>query len=78
LAHGVVYLATSPKNRSAYDGLRSAQADVRQLGNLPIPLNLRNATTKLMDEIGYGKDYEMYSKEDLLPEKLKGKKYFKK
>lgn len=78
LAHGVVYLATSPKNRSAYDGLRAAQADVKNLGNLPIPLNLRNATTKLMDEIGYGKDYEMYSKEDYLPEKLKGKKYFKK
>jgi putative ATPase len=78
LAHGVVYLATSPKNRSAYNGLREAQADVKALGNLPIPLNLRNAETKLMKEIGYGKDYEMYSKEDLLPDKLKGKKYFKK
>jgi putative ATPase len=78
LAHGVVYLSTSPKNRSAYDGLRSAQSDVKNFGNLPIPLNLRNAVTKFMDEVGYGKGYEMYSKEDLLPEKLKGKKYFKK
>ncbi len=77
LAHGVVYLAKSPKNRDAYDALRAAQADVKEFGNLPIPLNLRNAETKLMEDIGYGKGYEMYSKEDLLPDKLKGKKYFK-
>lgn len=77
LAHGVVYLATSPKSRSAYDGLRAAQVDVRNFGNLPIPLNLRNPETKLMEDIGYGKDYEMYTKESLLPEKLKDKKYFK-
>jgi len=76
LAHGVVYLAKSAKNRSAYDGLRAAQKDVEVYGNLPIPLNLRNAETKLMEEIGYGKGYEKYSKEDLLPDKLKGKKYF--
>ncbi|MBU3935341.1 replication-associated recombination protein A [Patescibacteria group bacterium] len=78
LAHGVVYLSTSPKNRSAYDGLRSAQADVKQFGNLPIPLKLRNPETKLMESIGYGKGYEKYDKDDLLPDKLKGKKYFKK
>lgn len=77
LAHGVVYLSLSAKNRSAYDGLRASQADVRQYGNLPIPLNLRNAPTKLMEEIGYGKGYDMYTKEDLLPDKLKGKKYLK-
>lgn len=75
LAHGVTYLAKSPKNRSCYDGLRSAQKDVKELGNLPIPLNLRNAPTKLMAEIGYGAGYEKYTKEDLLPDKLKGKKY---
>ena len=78
LAHGVTYLALSPKNRSAYDGLRSAQADVKTYGNLPIPLVLRNAETKLMEELNYGKGYEKYTKEDLLPEKLKGKKYYKK
>ncbi|HCU55016.1 AAA family ATPase [Candidatus Shapirobacteria bacterium RIFOXYD1_FULL_38_32] len=78
LAHGVVYLATSPKNRSAHDGLRAAQVDVRTYGNLPIPLSLRNPETKLMEEIGYGKGYEKYTDKDLLPEKLKGKKYFKK
>ncbi len=77
LAHGVVYLCKAPKDRSAYDGLRAAQADVAQFGNLPIPLNLRNAPTKLMKNLGYGKDYEMYSKESLLPDQLKGKKYLK-
>ena len=77
LAHGVVYLAKSKKDRSSYDGLRAAQEDVKTLGNLPIPMNLRNAPTKLMKEIGYGKGYDMYTKEDLLPEKLKGKKYIK-
>ena len=46
-------------------------------GNLPIPLKIRNASTKLMKELGYGKGYEKYTKDDLLPEKLKGKKYFK-
>ncbi|KKT73390.1 MAG: recombination factor protein RarA, partial [Candidatus Collierbacteria bacterium GW2011_GWB1_44_6] len=78
LAHGVVYLSNSPKNRSAYDGLRAAQSDVSRFGNLPIPLSLRNATTKLMKNLGYGSDYEMYSEADLLPEKLLGKKYFQK
>jgi len=53
LAHGVVYLAKSKKDRSSYDGLRAAQEDVKTLGNLPIPMNLRNAPTKLMKEIGY-------------------------
>ncbi|MBP6989246.1 replication-associated recombination protein A, partial [Candidatus Shapirobacteria bacterium] len=55
LAHGVVYLAKSPKDRTAYDGFMAALADVKTYGNLPIPMNLRNAPTKLMKEIGYGK-----------------------
>lgn len=76
LAHGATYLAGCTKNRSSYDALRSAQSDIHKTGNLPIPLNLRNAPTKLMQKLGYGKDYEMYSNEDLLPDKLKGKKYF--
>jgi putative ATPase len=76
LAHGVVYLSLAPKDRSAYDAYMEALADVKKYGNLPIPLNLRNAPTKLMKDIGYGKGYEMYTKEDLLPEKLRGKKYF--
>jgi len=77
LSHGVIYLAKSPKNRSCYDGLRAAQMDVKKYGNLPIPLNLLNAPTDLMKELDYGKGYEKYTKEDLLPERLKGKKYFK-
>ena len=76
LAHGVVYLAKSPKDRSAYDAYMSALKDVEDFGNLPIPLNLRNPETKLMKQAGYGKDYQMYSKESLLPDKLKNKKYF--
>ena len=77
LVHGVTYLANAPKNRTAYDALRAAQADVRQYGNLNIPLNLKNADTKLLKEIGYGKGYEMYPDKEtsLLPDKLKGKKY---
>jgi putative ATPase len=78
LSHGAIYLANAAKNRSAYDALRNAQKDVRDFGNLPIPMNLRNAPTKLMKEIGYGKGYEKYTNKDLLPEKIKGKKYFDK
>ena len=55
--------------------LSAALSDVDILGNLPIPLNLRNAPTKLMKDLGYGKGYDKYTKEDLLPDKLKGKKY---
>ena len=51
--------------------------DVKNYGNLPIPLKLRNAPTKFMKKVGYGKGYEMYDEGDLLPEVLKGKKYFK-
>jgi len=77
LAAGTVYLAQAPKDRRAYDAYMSALADVKQFGNLPIPMNLRNAPTKLMKKLGYGSGYDMYTKEDLLPEQLKGKKYFK-
>lgn len=76
LAHGVVYLATAPKDRSAYDGLLAAQSDVRTHGNLPIPLKVRNAPTKLMKDLGYHQGYKFYSKEDFLPDKLKGKRYY--
>jgi putative ATPase len=77
LAHGVVYLATSKKDRQAYDGLQMAIEDVKKHGNLPIPLHIRNAPTKLMKNLGYGKGYEKYPKnKSYLPEKLKGKKYY--
>lgn len=77
LAHGVAYLSQCKKDRSAYDAYFAALDDVKKHGNLPIPMNLRNAPTKLMKEEGYGKGYEMYSKDSLLPEKLKGQKYLK-
>ncbi|MDP3956397.1 MAG: replication-associated recombination protein A [bacterium] len=77
LAHGVAYLSKCPKNRSAYLAYMAAMEDVKEYGNLPVPLKIRNAPTKLMKELGYGKDYERYTKEDLLPEKLKSRKYLK-
>lgn len=75
LAHGVVYLAQCKKDRSVNDALKLAQADVQMHGNLPVPLKLRNAPTKFMKGLGYGEGYEKYTKEDLLPEKLRSKKY---
>ncbi len=78
LAHGVAYLASAKKDRSAYDAYFKALDDVKKHGNLPIPLNLRNAPTKLMKELGYGKGYETYTQKDLLPETLRGKKYYQK
>ncbi len=77
LAHGVVYLCLAKKNRSAYDAYFAALGDATKYGNLPVPLTIRNAPTKLMKELGYGKGYERYTKESLLPDKLKGKKYYK-
>lgn len=78
LAHGVAYLAQAKKDRTANDAIAQALSDVTTYGNLPIPLMIRNAPTKLMKELEYGKGYEKYTEEDLMPEKLKGKKYFKK
>lgn len=76
LAHGVAYLANCKKDRSAYDAYKKALDDANKLGNLPVPNLLKNAPTKLMKDLKYGEDYELYSKEDFLPKKLKGKKYF--
>lgn len=75
LAFGAVYLALAKKDRSAYDAYLKAKDDVLRYGNLPVPLKIRNATTKLMKEIGYGKDYEMYTTLDLMPAKLNRRKY---
>lgn len=78
LAHGATYLALAAKSKDSYYGLQEALADVEKYGNLPIPLKIRNPVTKLMEELEYGKGYEKYTKEDLLPDKIKGKKYLKK
>ncbi|MBU2579072.1 replication-associated recombination protein A, partial [Patescibacteria group bacterium] len=84
LAQAVVYMAKCKKSNELYTAYQKAKKDVEQYGNLPVPLHLRNAPTKLMKEIGYGKDYK-YSpdynyqeSQEYLPEKLKGRKYFKK
>ncbi|MDB5265003.1 MAG: rarA [Parcubacteria group bacterium] len=75
LAHGVAYLARCKKTKSAYEALRAAQADIAKYGNLPIPKKIRNAPTKLMKDLDYGKGYERYDTESYLPEKLKDRKY---
>lgn len=80
LAHCAIYLAKSPKSVSAYDAYELARKDVLTHGNLPVPLHIRNAPTKLMKDLGYGKEYRYTPKEDssgqqYLPDKLRGKKY---
>lgn len=75
LAHGVAYLSQAKKDRSSYDAYFRAMQDVKQYGNLPIPLKLRNPETKLMKDLDYGKGYQKYSQESYLPDKLKDKKY---
>jgi putative ATPase len=78
LAHGATYLASAPKDRSSCSAYFEALDDVNQYGNLPIPIEIRNAPTQLMKNLGYGKGYEMYSNDSLLPENLKKKKYYRK
>jgi len=77
LAHGVAYLSQCKKDKGAYNAYMEALEDARKMGNLPVPLNLRNAPTGLMKELGYGEGYEKYTAKDLLPKKWKGKKYLK-
>ncbi len=77
LAHGVAYLANAAKDRSATSAIGSAMDDAKKFGNLPVPMKIRNAPTKLMKDLGYGKDEGNDPEGDLLPEKLRGRKYFK-
>ena len=79
LSQCVLYLATSPKSNSAYQAINEAQELVRKTGDLPVPLALRNAPTKLMKELGYGKEYhyahnnpESFAHMDFMPEEIKG------
>lgn len=60
LAETTIYLATSPKSNSAYNAINDALALVRETGNLPVPLHLRNAPTKLMKQLGYGQGTNMH------------------
>jgi putative ATPase len=77
LAQGTVHLALAPKDRSACDGYGAAAQDVKNFGNLPIPMAVRNAPTRLMKDLGYSRDYKMYTKESFLPDKLKKKIYYR-
>ncbi len=81
LTQCVIYLAKTKKSILAYEAYNKAKQDVLKFGNLPVPLNIRNAPTKLMKNLGYGKDYKYTPKEDssgqqYLPDKLKNRKYF--
>lgn len=82
LAQLTIYLAKSAKSVDAYLAYGEAEKDASELGNLPVPLHIRNAPTKLMKELNYGQGYKYTPLEDsfgqeYLPEKLKGKKYFR-
>ena len=77
LAEATVYLATSPKSNSAYEGINHALELVRETGNLPVPLHLRNAPTKLMKQLGYGNNYKYahayqgnFVKQQFLPDEV--------
>ncbi|MCP4312310.1 MAG: replication-associated recombination protein A [Bacteroidetes bacterium] len=83
LSETTIYLAASAKSNSAYMAINMAMELVRNTGNLPVPLHLRNAPTKLMKEIGYGKDYKYahsyedhFVKDHYLPEELKNQQFF--
>ena len=83
LAEAVVYLASAPKSNRIYTAYGAVQKDVERSPHEPVPLNIRNAVTPLMKEIGYGQDYQ-YAHDNVLattdmetmPERLKGRKYY--
>ncbi|SHG01174.1 Recombination protein MgsA [Mariniphaga anaerophila] len=83
LSECTIYLATSPKSNSAYMAIDEALALVRNTGNLPVPLHLRNAPTKLMKELGYGKNYKYahayegnFAEQDFLPSEIKKERFY--
>ena len=83
LAECLIYLATSPKSNSAYLAIGEAMALVRQTGNIQVPLYLRNAPTKLMKELNYGKDYKYahdfpgnFVEQEYMPEEVKDKVFY--
>lgn len=83
LSQTAIYLATSPKSNASYQAINSAQETAKKTGDLPVPLQLRNAPTKLMKDIDYGKNYKYahnyknnFAEQEFLPEKLSGKKFY--
>ena len=84
LSQCVTYLASSAKSNAAYMAINQAQAEVKESGNLPVPLALRNAPTKLMKEIGYGKEYKYahdfpnnFAHQQYLPNEIEGTSFYK-
>lgn len=83
LSQCVTYLASSPKSNASYMAINTAQALVKQEGDLPVPLHLRNAPTKLMKDLNYGKAYKYshdfennFAFQEFLPDKIKGTKLY--
>lgn len=83
LAQCAVYLASSPKSNASYMAIENALSTVRETGDLPVPLSVRNAPTKLMKNMGYGKDYQYahdyeggFVNMEFLPEKISGRKFY--
>jgi putative ATPase len=77
LAELVIYLASAPKSRAVDEAYAKAKDDVVNKRLDPVPLEIRNAPTKMMKEFGFGKGYKMYTEKSRLPDNLKGKKYWK-
>ena len=83
LSQTAIYLANSPKSNSSYTAIKDAQLLVQKTGNLAVPLNLRNAPTKLMKDIGYGKEYQYshqyegnFVDQEFLPDEISGTKFY--
>jgi putative ATPase len=83
LSQTAIYLATSPKSNASYVALLNAHASIKQTGDLPVPLHIRNAPTGLMKNIGYGKDYKYahdfennFVDQEFLPEKISGSTFY--
>lgn len=83
LSQCTIYLATSPKSNASYKAIGDAQTTVRQTGDLSVPFSIRNAPTKLMKELGYGKNYEYahnyegnFVPHEFLPDEIKGKRFY--
>ncbi len=83
MSEAAIYLATSPKSNSAYVAINSAQANIRETGGLSVPLHLRNAPTKLMKSLDYGKDYKYahdhkgnFVELDFLPKEIQNQKFY--
>ncbi len=83
LSQTAIYLAASPKSNSAYRAVKNAKQTVKETGDLPVPLHIRNSPTKLMKEIGYGKNYQYahnfennFSEQEYLPEAISKTKFY--